>query len=415
MTASRESDLDPSQVLELRQYTLRPGQRDALIDLFDRELLDPQEAEGMRVIGQFRDRDASDRFVWLRGFPDLASRAARLQAFYGGPVWQAHRDAANATMIDSDDVLLLRPVDPDAGFVLPRVRPATAAVDPAGALVRATIYLLREPVGDAFVRWFDAEVGPILAAAGAPPLARLRTEYGQNEFPRLPVREGVHAFVWFTSFAGGAELERHRTELARSAAWERTAAVLAARCASPPHDLQLAPTARSLLRHAEPVGYTPLRRGDVHDFDFLAGHWRVAGRRLVRRGEGCQDWHEFPAELRAALHLGGIANVDELALPTLGWSGLTVRHFRLADRQWTIRWISSRTGAMDPPVTGGFAGDRGEFYGEDDDDGRPVRVRFVWTRRSPDTARWEQAFSYDGGPWETNWVMEFTRVTPGPE
>jgi hypothetical protein len=65
---------------------------------------------------------------------------------------------------------------------------------------------------------------------------------------------------------------------------------------------------------------------------------------------------------------------------------------------------------MDPPVVGGFAGDRGEFYGEDVDEGRPVRVRFVWTRLSPDTARWEQAFSYDGGPWETNWVMEFTRA-----
>jgi hypothetical protein len=69
---------------------------------------------------------------------------------------------------------------------------------------------------------------------------------------------------------------------------------------------------------------------------------------------------------------------------------------------------------MDPPVVGGFAGDRGEFYGEDEDEGRPVRVRFVWTRLSPDAARWEQAFSFGGGPWETNWVMEFTRETARP-
>src|SRR3954470_2959884 len=94
MTASHDGDLDPSQVLELRQYTLQPGQRDALIDLFDRELLEPQEAAGMRVISQFRDRDAADRFVWLRGFPDLASRAARLPAFYGGPGWGGPPGAA---------------------------------------------------------------------------------------------------------------------------------------------------------------------------------------------------------------------------------------------------------------------------------------------------------------------------------
>src|SRR4051812_27157034 len=127
MTVSHDGDLDldldPSQVLELRQYTLRPGQRDALIDLFDRELVEPQEAAGMRVIGQFRDRDAADRFVWLRGFPDLASRAARLQAFYGGPVWQAHRDAAQATMIDSGGGLLLPPGGPGAGVLPPPAPP----------------------------------------------------------------------------------------------------------------------------------------------------------------------------------------------------------------------------------------------------------------------------------------------------
>ena len=99
-----------AEVLELRQYTLHPGRRDELIDLFDRELVEPQEAVGAQVLGQFRDRDDDDRFVWLRGFADMATRGEALAAFYGGPVWRAHGDKANATMIDSDDVLLLRPV-----------------------------------------------------------------------------------------------------------------------------------------------------------------------------------------------------------------------------------------------------------------------------------------------------------------
>src|SRR5215467_3929916 len=166
--------LDTSQVLELRQYTLHPGKRDTLIELFERAFVEPQEAHGMRVLGQFRDLDAPDRFVWLRGFPDLPSRAARLEAFYGGPIWKANREAANATMIDSENVLLLRPVDASAGFMVPPVRgapPAEAAggvaeptggvAEPAGGaavtrdgLVVATIYLLRSPVDDAFVRWF---------------------------------------------------------------------------------------------------------------------------------------------------------------------------------------------------------------------------------------------------------------------
>ncbi len=65
-------------MLELRQYTLRPGRRDDLIELFERELVRPQEAVGMRVLGTFRDLDDSDRFVWLRGFADMTSRRSGL-------------------------------------------------------------------------------------------------------------------------------------------------------------------------------------------------------------------------------------------------------------------------------------------------------------------------------------------------
>src|SRR5678816_2111311 len=103
---------DDSAVLELRQYTLHPGRRDELIELFERAFVESQEAIGMRVLGTFRDLDRPDHFVWLRGFADLASRAPALEAFYTGPVWRANREAANATMIDSDDVLLLRPARP---------------------------------------------------------------------------------------------------------------------------------------------------------------------------------------------------------------------------------------------------------------------------------------------------------------
>src|SRR5438270_13405216 len=103
-------------IVELRQYTLHRGKRDVLIDLFDREFVESQEALGMRIIGQFRDLDNPDRFVWLRGFRDMPSRAQALKDFYGGPVWKAHREAANATMIDSDNVLLLQPATPTSRF-----------------------------------------------------------------------------------------------------------------------------------------------------------------------------------------------------------------------------------------------------------------------------------------------------------
>jgi hypothetical protein len=160
-----------------------------------------------------------------------------------------------------------------------------------------------------------------------------------------------------------------------------------------------------------PPGYTLQGTGDLHDFDFLAGTWRSTQRRLKARGVGSHDWDEFPGDLVNTRHIGGVANVDEVVFPTKGWSGLALRTFDVAKRQWAIYWVSSRRGVLDlPPVVGGFTGDRGEFYGEDVDDGRPIKVRFVWTRLGPDKAHWEQACSYDGSTWETNWVNDFERV-----
>src|SRR5437016_9826401 len=148
-------DAQPPQtccrIVELRQYTLHPAKRDVLIDLFDREFVESQEALGISVIGQFRDLDDPNRFVWLRGFRDMASRAQALQDFYGGPVWKAHREAANATMVDSDNVLLLRPASPASGFSLEnreRLRPGSS--DVRKELVVATIYYFNAPVSAGF-------------------------------------------------------------------------------------------------------------------------------------------------------------------------------------------------------------------------------------------------------------------------
>src|SRR5207237_8819053 len=126
---------------------LQPGKRDVLIDLFDREFVETQEKVGMKIIGQFRDLDHQDRFVWLRGFLDMTSRAKALNDFYSGPVWKAHREAANATIIDCDNVLLLRPAPPTSGFSLENLKRAPVGVDEIQTrMVNDTIYY--------FAGWF---------------------------------------------------------------------------------------------------------------------------------------------------------------------------------------------------------------------------------------------------------------------
>jgi len=230
-----------AEVLELRQYTLRPGRRDELIDLFDRELVEPQDALGAQILGQFRDRDDEDRFVWVRGFADMATRGSALAAFYGGPVWRAHRDRANATMIDSDDVLLLRPVKDFDLTGVTRGGPTT--------LVTVTLYHLPTGGEDAFLDFFHSDVEPLLTATGAPPKAVLRTLKAENNFPALPIREDANVVVWIASFPGEDALREHVRLLGRETRWTHdTLPVLTKQLARPPEQLQLTPTARSLLR-----------------------------------------------------------------------------------------------------------------------------------------------------------------------
>lgn len=170
-------------VLELRRYTLHPGRRDELISLFEREFVEPLEEAGAHLFGLFRSPAAPDQFVWLRGFRSLAARKSALEEFYFGPVWKAHREAANATMVDSDDVHLLRPVL--RGLASP----------PTGSGVYVTVGPVSEPPPSVF--------------------AAFETEPSPNNFPQLPVHTDGPVSVWFSREPSGEQLEPTARSLLR--------------------------------------------------------------------------------------------------------------------------------------------------------------------------------------------------------
>ena len=147
-------------------------------------------------------------------------------------------------------------------------------------------------------------------------------------------------------------------------------------------------------------------------FDFLFGRWRVHNRRLWQRLAGCDDWEEFGASLEVRPILGGLGNLDQFrtVLGERYYEGVSLRLFNLRAREWSIYWTDTEDNRLLSPVTGGFDGRIGTFLGEDEHDGRIVKVRFMWQSIDAHAARWEQAYSADDGEnWETNWVMELQR------
>jgi hypothetical protein len=246
------ADMASSQhpVLELRQYKIVSGKRDAMIDLFEREFVETQEVLGMRLVGQFRDADDPNRFTWLRAFPDMASRGNALTAFYTGPVWQAHRDEANPLLDDNDNVLLLRPATVDSDFADAKgPRPQAGTTLPPAGMIVATIYYLWKEPDEGFARFFHDEAAPRMVAAGLPVLGIYVPEKVPNNFPRLPVRQSEKLLVWFTRVPDQAAWDRAQAKLAADPAWHGSLEDrLAGFQERASQRLRLLPTPRSLLR-----------------------------------------------------------------------------------------------------------------------------------------------------------------------
>lgn len=158
---------------------------------------------------------------------------------------------------------------------------------------------------------------------------------------------------------------------------------------------------------------TAVARDGPHDFDFEFGSWAAHVRRRLRPLTGSNDWVELQGTSVVRRVWDGGANLGELKLEGAGTSleGLSLRLYHPDSRQWSIYWSNRRDGRLGEAMVGGFAGDRGEFYGQEDFEGRAIFVRFVFSERKADSFRIEQAFSDDGGKtWEPNWIATFTRA-----
>jgi hypothetical protein len=152
----------------------------------------------------------------------------------------------------------------------------------------------------------------------------------------------------------------------------------------------------------------PKAQGSIGDFNFLAGEWRINHRRLKAPGE----WDEFKGEATCWTVLGGVASIEELRIPARNFSGMGVRILDVEKRVWADFWVNAKLGVLTPPgLAGTFANGVGTFESDDEENGKPIKVRGIWDRITAKSCRWRQGVSRDAGKtWEYSWFMDWTKA-----
>jgi hypothetical protein len=161
-----------------------------------------------------------------------------------------------------------------------------------------------------------------------------------------------------------------------------------------------------------------LQHDGQHDFDFLVGSWKIHLKQLKRPLTGSHDWVEFDGTVVCKKVWDGKAEIEEFSVDSAETNthilGLALRLYNPASHQWNIYWANAAKGSIGgPPVVGEFKDGHGEFYDQEEINGRVIFTRYAWSKINTASPHFEQAYSDDGGKtWEVNWITEQTKVKP---
>jgi hypothetical protein len=231
------------QVIELRRYAIREGEREAFAHYFESWFPEAFQQLGAIAFGEGLERDNATWFTWLRGFSDMEARASANTAFYYGPLWKEHRNVLNDLMLDSDNVLLLRPLNPELAIpVLPAVD-VVRERDGAQGIFAMQIFAIQQNGVDAFAEQAES-VFANYRDAGVREAGVLVTLDEPNNFPQLPVRTDGPYLVWLSIVKDEVMLEALKSSVARS----RAALAATELLRSEPEFIVIDPAPRSRLR-----------------------------------------------------------------------------------------------------------------------------------------------------------------------
>lgn len=192
------------KVIELRNYLMRPGQRDRFIDSFEAKILDTLNGRGNYVLGQYRLKNAPDDFVWFRGFYDMSSRLRALEGFYTSPYWQKHVSIPQKYVLGYTNVYLLKPLSILNKSIDTTYAFETARFDKQNGLTVVDFYVANErrnQLLDFVATIYDS----VMHVSGVKDFSYWISETAPNDYPNLPVFQDKNLLVIITFFKSEPE------------------------------------------------------------------------------------------------------------------------------------------------------------------------------------------------------------------
>lgn len=171
--------------------------------------------------------------------------------------------------------------------------------------------------------------------------------------------------------------------------------------------LALALVAQSTLADTAPLA----AHDGSHDFDFALGTFHTHIRRLLDPLAGSDKWVEYDGTKTDMPVLGGTGSLETIEADGPSHLELmTLKLYNAKERQWSLNFTSSGSGSLGTPSIGKFENGVGTFMDQENYNGRAILVRQLWSRITPKSYHFEQAFSADfGKTWEANFVADLTR------
>lgn len=188
------------QVIELRNYLLRPGKRDSFIMGFEEKILDTLNGHNNYVLGQYRIKGAEDNFLWIRGFHNMPARTAALKSFYSCKYWEKHVWIPQAYVLNYTNVHLLKPLSFNGSSPNnPAAFPCHWFGKPKGITV-VDYYYAANGWLDKLIEFMKSKYDPVLRASDVENISYWISELSHNDYPDLPVYQDKNLLVTITFY-----------------------------------------------------------------------------------------------------------------------------------------------------------------------------------------------------------------------